>query len=119
LQDPVEFLFSRVRAASQHRSPSCLEATRTIARDSTHDVVKEMLATSAIKGDAGNRLNIGALIGSEWEVTEDAEVMEDADPAPGSTPTEEGKPDKWAQFQVPLPTRGEEFIGLERQVRGN
>ena len=59
VQDPVEFLFSRVRAATQHRAPCVLEATRTIGRDSAHVLVSGMLATSASNHDAGNRLNIG------------------------------------------------------------
>ena len=84
VQDPVEFLFSRVRAATQHRAPCVLEATRTIGRDSAHVLVSGMLATSASNHDAGNRLNIG---------------------------------DSWSQFSVPTHPRGEEFVGLHRQVR--
>jgi hypothetical protein len=67
-QDPVEFLFSRVRAASQHRAPSCLDATRTILIDVTGSVAKQSLAEAATRGDP-SRLNIGdSATMQEWDM---------------------------------------------------
>ena len=52
-------MFSRVRAASEHRAPSCQEVTRTLIIDATGKFTRTVLSTAAAAGDAKGRLNAG------------------------------------------------------------